>query len=104
MHLHGKHLYSQNGVSHMHAVCTSTIGTVPLSICKIIQELLLTLKDPPAAPGCAQLVALLSITNVLGNMVLRRREQMVQGVLLETVLPGGKFMLYKCTSKLCYLI
>lgn len=77
---------------------------IPLNRCKGIQQLLRTLKTPAAAPGCAQLVALLSIPDVLGNMVLRRREQMVQGVLLETVLPGGKFMLYKCTSKLCYLI
>ena len=77
---------------------------IPLNRCKGIQQLLRTLKDPTAAPGCAQLVPLLSITSVLGNMVLRRREQLVQGGLLVPVLPEGKFMLYKCTSKLCYLI
>lgn len=63
-----------------------------------------TPKDLTAASGCAQLVAVLSLTCILGNMVLRLREQMAQGVFLETVLPGGKFMLYKCTSKLRYLI
>lgn len=88
-------------------VCVPVVGyrcTITVSILRRIQKLLSIPKDPSAPLGSAQLVALTSIAIVLGNTVLTPSEQMVEGVLLKTVLPGGKCMLYKCTSKLCYLI
>ena len=88
-------------------VCAPVVGyrcTITVSILRRIQKLLSIPKDPSAPLGSAQLVALTSIAIVLGNTVLTPSEQMVEGVLLKTVLPGGKCMLYKCTSKLCYLI
>ena len=88
----------------MWCVCVCFRCIITVSIHKGIRKLLSIPKDPLAPLDSAQLVALLSTALVLGNMELILNEQMVQGVLLKTVLPGGKFMLYKCTSKLCYLI
>lgn len=90
------------------SVCSCCVHAIrhaiTMSTLKRIQKLLSIPKEPSLSLGSAQLVALPSIALVLGNMLLILSEQMVQGVLLKTVLPGGKFMLYKCTSKLCYLI
>ena len=107
------HMSVYSMCTHMHecmylqscdTLCVCFRCTISVSIHKGIRKLLSIPKDPLAPLDSAQLVALLSIALVLGNMVLILNEQMVQGVLLKTVLPGGKFMLYKCTSKLCYLI
>lgn len=63
-------------------VSTHVVGlcfrcTITVSILKGIQKLLSIPKDPPAPLGSAQLVAMLAVAIVLGNMVLIPSEQMV---------------------------
>lgn len=61
----------------VHVMLVGYRCTITVSILKRIRKLLRIPKDPSAPLGSAQLVALISIAIVLGNMVLILREQMV---------------------------
>lgn len=77
VHVHGKYKHVCLMCAAIHVVCMCFTCTITMSTLKRIQKLLSIPKDPSPSLGSAQLVALISIAIVLGNMLLILSEQMV---------------------------